>query len=249
MVQPRAPFGSSFLAASLPNVDTRRADVALGRSRFSYGRTVGLSRARTRWPSPCTSAAFWQRDSRRIAGHRFGNATGAGTAARLLGASIAVSTAAGYNRHWDKFVAFCRADNLSWLPAAEETIAFYIGYLYSSASIAGGSMRQYLARIAQRHVQCGYVPPPTASAMVSLVKAGFRRADHGRRGARTHHLPLPPTWQPPLCAMLQVSRHRGGVAKTAVTPRSWPGCCSWRVLRPCVRCAQVTLRSTHPLST
>lgn len=72
-----------------------------------------------------------------------------------------------------------------------ETISCYLGALFEGGRIAGGSIRQYLAPIAQRHVQCGYVPPPTDAKRVELVKSGFRREDYARRGPRVRHLPSP----------------------------------------------------------
>lgn len=163
------------MAAPFPHVGAGQSSVSMERARLYHG----------------ARPSAWRHDTRHVGLHRFGSGKSALSAAALLGAAVARTTAGGYGRHWDRFVQFCKTERVSFLPATPETVACYLGHLFAGTRVAGGSIRQYLAPISHRHIQYGYVPPPTEAPVVGLVKSGYRRADHGRRGPRIRHVALP----------------------------------------------------------
>lgn len=88
----------------------------------------------------------WQEQGTDSAERFLGTRRGAEPVAHLLGRNLAASTQAAYQHHWESFVAFCRLDNISALPATRITVACYIGHLYGKGTVRGGSVRPCRAR-------------------------------------------------------------------------------------------------------
>jgi integrase len=90
-------------------------------------------------------------------------------------AAKAANTLRGYRADWRDFAGWCERHRLEALPAAPETVAFYLTDLASSRKTA--TLQRRLSAIAQAHQAAGH-PPPTKDAAVKAVWAGIRRT-HG----------------------------------------------------------------------
>jgi integrase len=68
------------------------------------------------------------------------------------------------------------------MPAAPATVACYLGILYASGRVRGGSIRPYLGAIGSQHRRCGFVDP-TDDPLVQSTRRGYRACDQARVGA------------------------------------------------------------------
>lgn len=89
-------------------------------------------------------------------------------------ASLSANTLRSYKSMWKKFMAWCAANNQSYLPASAETIALYISSLGETASFS--TLDSTLAAIEAAHEK--------ANATIKGDHAFYRRVRKGIR--RTH---------------------------------------------------------------
>jgi hypothetical protein len=77
------------------------------------------------------------------------------------------------------------------LPSSPATVAFYLGTLYASGRVRGGSILPYLAAMGIQHCRCGFADP-THDPLFHCTRSGYRACDQARVGApATRSLPLP----------------------------------------------------------
>ena len=97
----------------------------------------------------------------------------------------------GYNNNWRQFERFCSTENLSALPATEETCTLYIASLAQRGTVEPESVQPYLSVINRVHIDCGH-PPPARGALLDAVRLGWaqRRADDPAR-LKDQRRPLP----------------------------------------------------------
>ena len=118
-------------------------------------------------------------------------AMGPNTAAHLVGVRYSTTTQGNYQGHWQRFVAYCNANNLQHMPAAPSTLCSYLGYLFHCNAVRGGSIRPYVAAIAEQHRRHGF-PSPTDDPLVDATRRGYRAQDARRTdGPPERSAPLP----------------------------------------------------------
>jgi site-specific recombinase XerD len=94
-------------------------------------------------------------------------------AGEYIRASKSENTIAAYQRDWRHFVTWCEERGLSALPAAPDTVAWYITDL--AATRRPSTLQRRLAAISQAH-QAAELEPPTRSLKVRSVMEGVRRS-------------------------------------------------------------------------
>lgn len=92
----------------------------------------------------------------------------------FIRASKAESTVRGYRADWGDFCGWCKARNLSPVPAFPETVATYIAECAERLKV--GSLQRRLNAIAEAHKFVG-LESPTASGMVRNTLKGIRRTN------------------------------------------------------------------------
>ena len=93
-------------------------------------------------------------------------------ATRFVANSKADNTLRAYRADWADFAAWCEKYRRPSLPAAPETVAYYLAD--RSQDLKTSTLQRRLATIAEAHRAAG-VESPTKSAQVKLVWAGIRR--------------------------------------------------------------------------
>jgi integrase len=92
---------------------------------------------------------------------------------RFLEASKTDATRKAYRSDWAVFTAWCEAQGVDSLPAAPETVAFFIAD--EAGRVKAATITRRLATISQAHQAEGHEPSPTSSALVRTTMAGIRR--------------------------------------------------------------------------
>lgn len=97
---------------------------------------------------------------------------------KLASAVKAENTRKAYEWSWGKFVEWCRARNVSALPASEETVQLYVTWLFTEKQARAESVRRYVSSIASAHTGMR-LPNPITAAVRALIR-GAKRAlrDH-----------------------------------------------------------------------
>jgi integrase len=93
-------------------------------------------------------------------------------ASRYVKASKADNTKRAYAADWADFTVWCEKYRRQSLPAAPDTVAYYLAD--RSQELKTSTLQRRLATIAEAHRTAG-VPSPTKAAQVKLVWAGIRR--------------------------------------------------------------------------
>lgn len=77
------------------------------------------------------------------------------------------------------------------LPTTPATVTCYLGAIYASGRVRGGSIRPYIAAIGSQHRRCGF-SDPTKDPLVRAARQGYRSSDLARAGGPpTRSAPLP----------------------------------------------------------
>ncbi|MBX9579627.1 MAG: site-specific integrase [Gemmataceae bacterium] len=84
----------------------------------------------------------------------------------------AANTVRGYRADWADFAGWCEAYRRPALPAAPDTLAYYLAD--RSRELKVSTLQRRLAAVAEAHRAAGH-EPPTKAAAVRLVWAGIRR--------------------------------------------------------------------------
>lgn len=87
-------------------------------------------------------------------------------------AAQADNTRRAYRVGWNDFSAYCARHYLAALPAAPQTVAVYVTQLAERAKL--GTVRLYLAAIAEKHREAG-LERPTSHDMVRRIVRGIAR--------------------------------------------------------------------------
>ncbi len=103
-------------------------------------------------------------------------------AAEFVQQSKSKNTVRAYQSDFGDFSAWCKAHNLSSLPASQDTVALYVADL--SSSLKPGTLTRRLSSISQAHQIAG-IESPTTSAKVRLVMQGIRRNKGTAQSAKT----------------------------------------------------------------
>ena len=93
-------------------------------------------------------------------------------ATRYLEQSKALNTRRAYRADWADFAAWCEKFRRQPLPAAPETVAYYLAD--RSQTLKTSTLQRRLATIAEAHRAAG-LESPNKTAQVRLVWAGIRR--------------------------------------------------------------------------
>jgi integrase len=96
-----------------------------------------------------------------------------GEAEKFIRAAKAANTVKAYRSDWRYFESFCRARELSALPAAPATVAAYAAE--RASHLKARTIERHLAAISQAHQLAG-VPNPIEDKLVRTVMGGIRRA-------------------------------------------------------------------------
>jgi site-specific recombinase XerD len=94
-------------------------------------------------------------------------------AENFVRAAKAANTVTAYRSDWRSFENFCRARDVSALPAAPATVAAYAAD--AASRLKANTIERHLAAISQAHQLAG-VPNPVEEKVVRTVMAGIRRA-------------------------------------------------------------------------
>ncbi|PLT33643.1 hypothetical protein [Bacillus sp. V5-8f] len=89
-----------------------------------------------------------------------------------LANSKAENTKRAYRNDWTQFSEWCKTNGLQDLPAAPETLVYYITFL--GKTLKASSIKRKMTAISQRHETAGY-PSPTKTALVKGVWDGIQR--------------------------------------------------------------------------
>jgi integrase len=91
----------------------------------------------------------------------------------FLRAAKAENTRRAYHADWAHFSGWCRAQGRETLPAAADTLVFYLTELARTHKVA--TLTRRVSAISQAHQAAGYASP-TAESAVRAVMAGIRRS-------------------------------------------------------------------------
>lgn len=140
-----------------------------------------------------TAGRRWQSQGNSAAVGMLGDRAGARRAAFLLGMTLACSTQAAYQLHWEAFESFCELYRSVSIPATPATVSCYLSFFFDKVTICDGSIRPYIAAIGAQHRHCG-LSDPTDDPLVSSTKLGYvsNYATH-QQGAPLRSIPLPAT--------------------------------------------------------
>jgi hypothetical protein len=136
----RRCYGEAALAA--PELVQRRTTARTTRARAgSAGRVEPHGSLAERCVQlQCHASLRWSTEGQQAAAPLLGDILGSGQAAHLVGSNQAHSTQASNQTHWERFVRYCSLAGSAPLPSTPATVACYLGTLYASGCVRGGSI-------------------------------------------------------------------------------------------------------------
>ena len=106
-------------------------------------------------------------------------------AAALLLASRRPTTWAGQGSKLAKYLHYCEhvvSPPLRPVPASQQQILTYLGWLFSTETVAAGSLQGYLSAISSLHADFGF-PSPTVGKLMIDAKHGYAELEGERQDA------------------------------------------------------------------
>lgn len=98
-----------------------------------------------------------------------------------MGHALAQSTRRSYNSAQRRYLSFCHADNVSPLPACQQSLCRYVTHL-ANEGLAHASIKCYLAAIRHLQIEKGWDDPGIANmAKLELVLRGIKMVQASKR--------------------------------------------------------------------
>ena len=139
--------------------------------------------------------------------------------------TLSDNTRRAYQKAWRSFETFCATYELEALPAHPESVRWYVAWMsnqideWGRPRFALATIRQYLAGVADRHLQSGYLDPTGHRAVTDLVR-GLAKL-RATRPERKRPLLLEDVVR--VIATMEHELYPGGVSATRDAAAIWLG--------------------------
>ena len=108
-----------------------------------------------------------------------GPAGGGAAIARLMPRARANNTWRSSSVYWSKWCTFCELDGIDEMTGDESSLLRYLGWLFETNTISGGSVRNYISAICTSHTRQGLTLALTP--LLQLALSAFINADFDRK--------------------------------------------------------------------